>query len=123
MSEPREEFDFDAIGEGVLRELNRRIQDPKRAADLPGTHLMQLAQMYAKILQKRNEIEEQKVKEKVDPITVIDQEGLPLALRIEILTSYLDDLEEAWRSASQRMVELMEMKEVEDDVPEMPALQ
>lgn len=105
--------DYDAIGLGVLEELNRRLGTPELAQDLPGTLLMKVAESYLKYLERRQQFEEAKANiDKIDPLDMIDQEGLTLDMRVEILSEYIDDLENFWTTASARMEQLM--KEAEE---------
>jgi hypothetical protein len=105
--------DFEAIGQGVLEELNRRLGSPELAEQLPGTLLMKVAESYLKYLERKQQFEEAKANiEKIDPLEMIDQPGLTITMRTEILSEYIDDLEGYWRAASDRMAELM--KEAED---------
>lgn len=108
-----ETTDFDAIGQGVLEELNRRLGNPELAQDLPGTLLMKVAESYLKYLERRQQFEEAKANiDKIDPLDMIDQEGLTVDMRIEILGEYIGDLEDYWGRASERMEQLM--KEAEE---------
>jgi hypothetical protein len=104
--------DFDAIGTRVMVELNRRLGSPELAQDLPGTLLMKVAMDYVKHLEERNRIEQAKLnQEKLDPLEMIDQPGLTVAMRIEILSEYIEELEGYWKDASTRMAELLEAAE------------
>lgn len=97
----QQEVDFDQIGERVMVELNRRLGSPELAQDLPGTLLMKVAMDYVKYLEQRNAIEQAKLDaEKVDPIEMVNQPGLPLEMRWEIIDAYLDEVEDYWRRAS-----------------------
>jgi len=92
-----------------MDELNRRLGSPELAQDLPGTLLMKVAMDYVKHLEARNAIERAKLEQvKLDPLEMIDQPGLSLAHRINILHDYIDDVEEAWRAASVRIEALLE---------------
>lgn len=107
--------DFDAIGQGVLEELNRRLGSPELAQDLPGTLLMKVAESYLKYLERKQQFEEAKANiEKLDPLEMIDQEGLTLDMRIQILGEWLEEVESYWQAASTRMAELVTLKEAED---------
>lgn len=100
---------FDEIGEKIMVELNRRLGDEDTAEGLPGTLLMQLAQRYIAYLEKKQEIERQKMEEdgkKIPPLVMIDRPGLPMDRRIGIMSEYLDELEAEWRAASERFIEL-----------------
>jgi hypothetical protein len=100
--------DFDAIGQGVLEELNRRLGSPELAADLPGSLLMKVAESYLKYLEKKQAyLESQGETVKVNPMEMINQPGLTLARRVVILSEYLWELETIWREASTLMVALM----------------
>lgn len=106
-------------------ELNRRLATPQLAEDLPGTLLMKVAMDYVRYLAERNAIEQAKLnQEKVDPLEMIDQPGLNLSMRVEILAEYLEEVEDYWTRASARMAELLEEVgdgegEVVQDVPDM----
>lgn len=117
-----------------MHELHRRLATPELAQDLPGTLLMKVAMDYVKHLEKRNEIEEAKLAlEKLDPLEMVDQPGLPLVLRMEVLSEYLDELDEARRAAGARAISLYEefeqseqndevVPEVQELVPEAPGV-
>lgn len=105
--------DFDEIGQGVLEELNRRLGSPELAQDLPGSLLMKVAESYLKYLERKQTFEEAKAEqEKLDPLEIIDQPGLGVTKRVEILGQYLEEIEIEWQKASTRMEELL--KEVVD---------
>lgn len=121
------ELDFDRIGEGVMMELNRRLGAPELAQDLPGTLLMKVAMDYVKHLEKRNEIEQAKLdQEHIDPLEMIDQPGIPLDMRIEILYEYIGELETYWTTSSNRLEELLQERNEnassEDAVQGLPDL-
>lgn len=106
--------DFDAIGQGVLEELNRRLGSPELAQDLPGTLLMKVAESYLKYLERKQAFEEAKANiEKLDPLEMIDQPGLSLDMRIEILSEWIEEVENYWQAASARMEQLV--KEAQDE--------
>lgn len=112
------EVSFEQIGGLVMNELHRRLGAPELAQDLPGTLLMKVAGDYIKHIERRNEIEQAKLEqEHVNPLEIVDQEGLPLEMRFEILTEYLDEVESAWRHASARMEDLL--KEVNANDPDV----
>lgn len=104
--------DIDVLGRALYAELLRRAGDPQTARNLPGTHLMTLFQTYQKHLEKKLEIEQAKLaEEKLDPMEMIDQPGLPLDLRVQILYEYTDELEDTWRKASAKLEELLKEAE------------
>lgn len=116
---------MDDIGEKVLAELNRRLNSPLEAAEIPGTQLMQLAQRYIASLEKLAQAaaEDAPDEEKLLPLELIDVPGLSTERKVEILDPYLDRLEEEWRAASSRYEELLkELREEEPDgdAPEVP---
>lgn len=118
--------EFEQIGQGVLEELNNRLGNADRAGDLPGTLLMKIAESYLKYLERKQQIEEAKLnQEKLDPLEMIDLEGLDLDARIEILAEWIEECEKDWTNASARMAELLAMKEDDDEaevLPEVPSL-
>lgn len=92
-----------------MRELHRRLATPSLAQDLPGTLLMKVAMDYVKHLERRNEIEEAKMNaEKVDPLEMVNQPGLPFDMRWAIIDEYLDEVTDYWQRASQIRIELEE---------------
>lgn len=116
------EIDFDSIGQGVIQELYRRLGSAELAQDLPGTLLMKFAESYLKAIEKRNEIEAAKLESKtMNPLEMIDQPGMALPYRYTMLLEYLNELEEWWKTASARMVIIVE--EMRRDTDLLPQLQ
>lgn len=117
-----------------MHELHRRLATPALAQDLPGTLLMKVAMDYVKHLEKRNELEEAKLaQEKLDPLEMIDQPGLPITLRMQVLNEYLTELDEARAAAATRAIALYEefeaseqddevVPELQELVPEVPGV-
>lgn len=92
-----------------MTELHRRLGSPELAQELPGTLLMKVAMDYVKHLERRNDIEQAKLdQEQVDPLEIVQQPGLPLDMRFEILSDYIEELEGAWRGASEIMETILE---------------
>lgn len=111
-----ENFTFDDMGKLISKELRRRLGNREKAAELPGTLLMRLFESYTKAIEKRNEIEKAKLEqEKLDPLEIVNQEGLPDETKLEILLEYVDELEDQWRRASEIIVELQGGEENGED--------
>lgn len=104
---------WESIGEKVLKELERRLGSASDAADLPGTLLMRLAEMYIKFLEKEAANKSENV-EYMTALEAIDQEGLPVETKKQILADYIAKLEEDVRLAQAKM------EEISDDVPPVP---
>jgi hypothetical protein len=96
---------WEKIGKSVLAELERRLGDEADARDLPGTLLMRLAEAYLKYLDKQAQEQEEEL-HYMTALEAIDQEGLPLESKVEILTDYLAKLDEDRRIAIERLEEL-----------------
>lgn len=94
------------IGGKVLAELERRLGSEADARELPGTLLMRLAEKYLQYLDKLQR-EEEDEKQYMTALEAIDQEGLPLGNKIEILRDYIDKLEEDHTIALERLGELL----------------
>jgi uncharacterized protein (DUF2267 family) len=96
---------WEKIGGKVLRELDRRL-DTDEAGELAGTLLMRLAEQYLKYLEKQAAQEEEE-QHFMTAMEAIDQEGIPIASKIEILTDYIDKLESDHKGATDRLAELL----------------
>lgn len=99
------------VGTKVLGELNRRLTTTE-ARELPGTLLMRLAEQYMKHLEKKQQADAEMDMEWLTPLQAIDQEGLPVESKIEILAIYMDQLQKDHQTATIRLLELQ--KEVSD---------
>lgn len=98
----RSEEYWNNIGSAVLTELERRLGEESDARDLPGTLLMRLAEKYLQYLDKvAKEADEEK--HYMTAMEAIDQEGLPLDSKVEILKDYIDKLEEDHTIALERL--------------------
>lgn len=101
--------EFEKLGELVMDELERRLKDKNDAKGLPGTLLMRLAEQYIKYLEKKDAQEaamQELLAITVTPLQMIDQEGLSVERKLEILYAYLKQIETEWVAASARLVEL-----------------
>lgn len=100
-------YDFEEMGENVLKELSRRLRVPELARGLPGTQLLKLAENYMKYLERKHlQDTANPDTHPVSAIEIIDQQGISLEKKHEIMGEYLDQLEREWKEASQRMAEL-----------------
>lgn len=97
---------WEQIGGQVLGELDRRLRSGE-AKDLPGTLLMRLAEQYLKWLDKQAEKAAQEESEYLTPLEAIDQEGLPVERKIEILQVYMDQLVADHKLAEEKLKELI----------------
>jgi hypothetical protein len=88
-----------------MAELERRLESHEEAKDLPGTLLMRLVEQYLRYLDKKAKEEEEEL-HYLTPLEAIDQPGLPVENKIEILTEYLKKLEEDKTQAQERLNEL-----------------
>lgn len=104
-SETESEQYWNRIGGQVLRELERRLGDHEDASDLPGTLLMRLAEQYLKYLDKKAADEEEELSF-MTAMEAIDQEGLPLESKAQILTDYIAKLESDHTIAINRLSEV-----------------
>jgi hypothetical protein len=95
---------WEEMGGKVLGELNRRL-DSGEGKDLPGTLLMRLAELYLKRLEKLAAEADEEV-EYLTPLQAIDQEGLPIESKIEILSGYVEQLKTDLSAATARLEEL-----------------
>ena len=103
MPELTDEY-WDRIGGKVLSEVERRL-DGGDVKDLPGTLLMRLAELYLKRLEQKAKEEEEEL-HYMSALEAIDQEGLPVESKIQILTDYLAKLESDREEAEARLAEL-----------------
>ena len=99
-----------------MREMRRRLGNSEKAADLPGTLLMRLVEQYIKAVEKRNEIEQAKLEqEEIDAMEMIDQPGLPLDYRVEMLEEFLGEIQDVWLAGSARLEELYALRDNENE--------
>lgn len=104
MSDTSEDY-WNKIGGQVLTELERRLGHGADAKDLPGTLLMRLAEQYLKYLDKKAQEQEEEA-HYMTAMEAIDQEGLPLDVKVQILSDYIVKLEEDMMQAVTRHAEL-----------------
>lgn len=105
MSERNFETYWEDIGGKVLTELERRLSEGSSAADLPGTLLMRLAEKYITYMEKLARQEEADIPY-MTAMDAIDQEGLPIENKIQILQDYISKLESDHTIAINRLAEL-----------------
>lgn len=106
--EEEQAFDYEQMGENVLGELSRRLRTPALAEGLPGTLLMKLAENYLKYLERKQLNDEGKPENHpVTALEIIDQPGLSVEKKFEIMNDYIGQLEDEWKQASERMVEIV----------------
>lgn len=98
--------DFEKIGEDVLAELGRRLETKAGRETLPGTLLMKLAENYLKYLEKKQAQEGDRHEEVLTALEIIDQPGLSIDKKYEILEAYIDELQDELRTVSVRMEEI-----------------
>jgi hypothetical protein len=111
---PRNELTLDDIGEKVIAELQRRLNSPRDAAEIPGTQLMQIAQRYLAYLESTLQADEDE-REKLTPLEAIDKPGLALEVRYQIMQDYLQELEAEWQTAFARFNEIKAELGLEDE--------
>lgn len=109
------------IGENILAELGRRLEDEEAASKLPATGLMTLAQKYVNYLDvKARILQEQNKKEKETPVLdLVETEGLDNDRKIELLDEYISSLENEIKVAKAKRKELDSGSE---KVPELPSV-
>lgn len=96
---------WERVGHKVLGEVERRL-DMGEGDGLPGTLLMRLAEQYLKYLERKAKEAESEEAEYLTPLEAIDQEGLPLETKIEILTTYMQQLQDDHEKATAKLAEL-----------------
>lgn len=94
------------VGEAALRELLKRFKDPKSAAELPGTGLLNIAAAVVRIKEKEaaNAADAQNASKSVDEIEVILSSPQSPARKRELLGRALVRIEER----RQKILDLLE---------------
>lgn len=96
-----EVFDLNTLRERTLGELQRRLGDPEKAKDIPGTGLIQLAKEAIKLGERQDkpdDAEERSVLEQIDAlptphaIKVLEAERERLTVELERVTLKLEEL-------------------------------
>ena len=95
----RSEDRLSRVGEAALDELLARLEDPEAAKELPGTGLLNMANVYVKAREKQLERDMGKqAGPPTDEVDVILDSPLPAARKREQLRAVLDrlDARRAW---------------------------
>lgn len=91
-AEPAEEVvTIEALSANVYAELNRRLGDPKSAAELPGTGLIQIAKELAKAMKPA---EPDAAAVVPDVLDLIDHAGLPASRKRQLVETEMAVCEE-----------------------------
>jgi hypothetical protein len=92
--EPDKPVDVAALGESVIKELNRRAGDPLLAAELPGTFLIKLSTYFIE-KQEREARERQSATEErmLSAVEIIDHPGLSVERKQELIREQLQRID------------------------------
>jgi hypothetical protein len=92
--EPDKPVDVAALGESVIKELNRRAGDPLLAAELPGTFLIKLSTYFIE-KQEREARERQSATEErmLSAVEIIDHPGLSVERKAELIREQLQRID------------------------------
>jgi hypothetical protein len=92
--EPDKPVDVAALGESVIKELNRRAGDPLLAAELPGTFLIKLSTYFIE-KQEREARERATATEErmLSAVEIIDHPGLSRERKAELIREQLQRID------------------------------
>lgn len=86
--------DIAALGENVIKELNRRAGDPILAAELPGTFLIKLSTYFIEKQEREARERESRVEERVmSAVEIIDHPGIGPERKQELIREQLQRIE------------------------------
>jgi hypothetical protein len=86
--------DVAALGESVIKELNRRAGDPLLAAELPGTFLIKLSTYFIEKQEREaRERAEQTEERMLSAVEIIDHPGLSTERKTELIREQLQRID------------------------------
>lgn len=99
---------LEAIGENILLELGRRLEDPEESARLPATGLMAIAQKYLNYLDLKARMAKDaaNAEKEIPVMELVDAANIPLTRKLTVLEAYIGTLQEDIDSARKKLEEL-----------------
>jgi hypothetical protein len=86
--------DVAELGESLIRELRNRVEDPVKAAEIPGTTLMKLTSYFIEKQEREARDRDARLEDRLlSPAELIDHPGLPRERREELVREQLQRVE------------------------------
>jgi len=95
---------LEEIGEAVMSELGRRLQDPELAQRIPPSSLMSLATKYVNYLdiKARDRRSQREMERDLTVLEMIENRFMDASRRLEIIDSYIERAEEELKEVKAR---------------------